>query len=203
MPSDERGLSLYEIDNTLSDLIAMREEVTDPNEITAIDGEIREWVNQELLKFDRCFGYIKGEEQRASMAKEVAAEATKWQKIHENRAKRVRQVVKEVMESRGIPKLERAVGSFSIRNNGGPTPLEIPDPELLPDEYKRITISMPQTTWNRVQQLLEHEDHGLLLSLLMTVTKTADEKKVREALTAGELVSGATLKPRGTNLTIL
>lgn len=198
----EHGLSLWQIDNTIAELVSMREEVQTDEERAAIDGQIEHWVTQELQKFDRCYGYIRREEQQAEIARQVAREAVGWQHTHENRALRMRATILRVMQARNQRHAEGpGVGSFTVRSNGGLQPLEITDEAKIPPTFRMVEVRMDQSTWEAVQLFLEGQE-VILRKLLATVKVSIDNKRVRAALEAGEDVPGAFLGPRGTSLMV-
>src|SRR6266568_4968994 len=202
----EHGMSLYTIDDTISQLIILREEATTDEERVVIDGQIEEWIGRELCELQRsdgCYGLIRHEEQQAAMAYAVEVEASKWRSIHRDRAERVRDMVKAVMEKRGVKKVEGAVGSFMVRANGGVRPMEPVNESKVPDEYRIFTLKLSAHLWKALQIVVTHSADGayLLRMLLSVLTTSVDISAVRKALEAGEEVPGAKLGERGTNLT--
>lgn len=195
-------LSLWKIDETITELLSLREEVETEEERAAIDGQVREWVERELQKFDRCYGFIRYQEQQAAMAAEVQQKAGQWKHIHTARADRVREMVKQVMDHRGTRKIEGpGVGSFTVRPNGGKLALEITDPAIVPAEFQQVILQLPKPLWDMAQVALEH-DRELLLALLLKSDRAIDERAVRAALEAGQEVPGARLRERGTCLVV-
>jgi len=138
------------------------------------------------------------------MAYAVEVEASKWRSIHRDRAERVRDMVKAVMEKRGVKKVEGAVGSFMVRANGGVRPMEPVNESKVPDEYRIFTLKLSAHLWKALQIVVTHSADGayLLRMLLSVLTTSVDISAVRKALEAGEEVPGARLGERGTNLTV-
>lgn len=49
-------------------------------------------------------------------------------------------------------KLQSALGSISLVGNGGKQPVEIADESLIPDEFWRVTVTMPAERWNDIRE---------------------------------------------------
>lgn len=67
--------------------------------------------------------------------------------LMESRAMRLKELIKGCMQTLGKKRLDSAMGSFLVRGNGGAQPVEITDESLVPDDYRRITVTMPLNLW--------------------------------------------------------
>lgn len=128
-------LSLYHLEQTLVELMAMLTEPDlQPEEREAIEGQIKEYVAQEVRKVDNIRGYLKHCGMMLEAAKAEARaqldRAAKWE------AKRdaLKDLVKRAMEAFEVKRLEGTTGAFSLRANGGKQPVIVDNPELVPDE---------------------------------------------------------------------
>ncbi len=199
--TEDHRMSLWAIDETIDQLVTMREEPDiSEEERLAIDGQLEEWVSRQLEKFDGCYGYIRYEEQQAKMAKEVSDTADEWMQVHENRARRVRDMVKRVMDGRGIRRVSGAVGSFTICHNGGKQAVKIPQPDLVPDPFRVWRFSLSYAAFEQLKYALSFHARGS--ELLHDIKSIPDEAKVRAELERGEPVAGAYLEERGNHLRV-
>jgi hypothetical protein len=125
-------------------------------ELAAIEHGITQFVAQQLRDVDGLRAPLKALEQGVAINKADAAAATNRAMVLQNRYDKLKDLIRSCMialdqagewkpkESR---KFESARGSFTLRGNGGAQPVEITDPILVPDEYKRITVTMPLNLW--------------------------------------------------------
>ena len=168
-------LSLYQIESDLSALVEMREQTADmlrqaesegdlPNtidrldeELTTIDAQIREYITAEIRKVDSIRAFWRHCELMTKAAKEEAALQTARAKAWQSRLDRLRETCQAVMA--GIPfpagktrKLEGRTGSLTLRGNGGMEPLDVYQPELVPDDLCDVSITM---TWGQYGALCD------------------------------------------------
>lgn len=166
-------LSLFQIQTGLQDLYAMRAEAVEavqkqkPDadaELKAVDEAIQLYLGAEVKKVDGTAEFILAMDRlchEPRVRKNVTERCAIDLEIDRLKARReslrgilhhVESAVMFVMEGMtwrpGKPrKLEGIRHSMSLRGNGGNQPVEIMDPILVPDEYKRITITMPLNLW--------------------------------------------------------
>ncbi len=125
-------------------------------ELAAIEHGITQFVTQQLRDVDGLRGPLKALEQGVALNKADAAAATNRAMVLQNRYDRLKDLVKQCMialdqagewkpkESRNF---ESARGSFTLRGNGGAQPVEIHDESLVPEDFKRVTITMKLNLW--------------------------------------------------------
>lgn len=141
-------LSLFHIEQTLVDLMAMRDEPDlQPEEREAIEGQITEYVLQHVAKVDHVRGYLKQCEMFILAAKAEAQAQLTFAARWEARRDSLKALVKGAMETFGKKRLEGQTGAFSLRGNGGKQPVVIDNPELVPDEYCVYEIALPGRHW--------------------------------------------------------
>jgi hypothetical protein len=201
------GMSLWAIDQTIAQLVSLRE---DPDlteeEQAAIDYQLSEWIQQEVSKVDRCRSFIRYCEHMAEAAKTQAADYRNMCAIWQGRADRVSLMVQTVMESRGEKKLDGVSGSFAAKVNGGMRKLEPINEALLPDEYRQYRMTLAAPAWRALQAILVGSQATLapaiLRAMLSTVKAEVNTAAVRAALEAGKEVPGARLADRGNHLEV-
>jgi hypothetical protein len=151
-----QNLSLYNLEATLMRLMFEREEIQElPNDnvrthlLTQKDIEIREYVSKEIRKVDGVAYYLKEFEARAAAAKEEAkrlkARADAW----EARRERLETLVKSVMLMSGKARLDGNSNTLKLVPCNPSVDPNI-QMEVLPEEYQRITLTLPLTLWNRL-----------------------------------------------------
>ncbi len=202
----ERGMGLYRIDETIAQLIQLREDpATTEEERAAIDGELKLYAEEQMpAKVDGYRGYIKLCRMNQQAAKEEKAIAFDAERMWASRAERMEEILKEVMERRGVKRLDGKIGHISLKGNGGLAPMEPVNESILPDEYRSISFTLPLPAWYKLQKLLEMTDQGGMLRFMLMSAKAASVNmaSVRAALEAGEDVPGARLAERGKHIEV-
>ncbi len=203
-------LTLFQIEDGLRDLYAMREEACsalavcigangpgEPSELqtqlSLINQAILNYLRAEIRKVDGTADFILSLDRLAHEPRErkgITERCEIDQEIDRLRARRdslrgvlahVKDAVKFVMEGmswrEGKPKkMEGVRHSITLRGNGGAQPVEITDESLVPDEYKKITITLNAEFATR-----------LVVSMAMEDWKDeADFETLRSAVEAGK-----------------
>ena len=181
--------SLYDISVTIVGLHELREQAEyegDAARVTEIDGQLKQYLSNELpAKIDSVRNYIRWQENEA----EVRAEEAKNQEVLAGRAEanveRMKGMLLWCLQQLGQTKLEGALHWVRRQGNGGLRPLNIRQPELVPDEYRLVAIRMPLDKWR------QYGDHCEL------VRTELNNDEIRAALERGEGVPGCELGERG------
>lgn len=172
-------LTLFQIEDGLRDLYAMRQELWEETaatltradeidaELKTIDQAIRDYIGAEIKKTDGVADFILMLDRLCHEQRERKASVERCQidqEIDRLKARRdslrgvlahVKDAVKFVMEGmswrEGKPKkLEGVRHSITLRGNGGAQPVEITDESLVPDEYCRMTVTMTANQWRNL-----------------------------------------------------
>lgn len=192
------GLTLYTIEQTILDLISLRADSHDPEELAVIDQQIADWVKKEIRKVDGVHSYARFVESQIATADCEIKRLTRAKQHWENTLDRLKDVCLRVMELIEAKRLNGTAGRYLlVKGNGGRLPLTITDESLVPDELCDVTVSMPAKLWNRVEF-----EVGPEYLAPARVVRTPNGDRIREALQAGEAVGGARLGERGTHLEI-
>jgi hypothetical protein len=212
--------SLLMIENALSDLMENRAEVEaeiafTPAQVESrrasleeFDKAIVEYVTKEIRKVDNIARWlIEMKLRREAIAAERARLGGIQSQI-ERQETRIKDLVLQVMRDFGdVKKLTGSIGSLRRQNNGGIAPLEIPQPDLVPNSLKRITITLPFEVW----QFILDGDYDVaapcaIVSAVHAANDKAyaepDPKAIREALESDVGVPGARLADRGEHLRV-
>jgi hypothetical protein len=192
-------MTLFELDESLSLLM---ESATD--EAANNDGEIPEELRQALLDYCEAFGakvdnianYIKSQEFEARNAKSEIDRLQSRQATAENKAERLKGLLKYFMETRGLRNMKGRLNTISLRKNSQDS-LIVDSVDRIPSEYCRGSITLPIPEF---EELLRHLPEGHSLRILLTpdgnrfVRREADNAKLRTALASGVSVQGAELR---------
>lgn len=158
----------------LDDLVAELDgDISDPRVAQIIDEFWSELSTDLKTKVDNYAAYVTELNGRAHVRKDEAERLMRRAKVDETLARFLHGRLKDVLQARGIKKLETDRYQVSVRGNGGKQPLDIHDPANVPHEFCR------------------HVDRW-----------EPDSELIREALLAGKSVPGAALMERGTHLHI-
>ena len=166
-------LSLYAIESDLVNLIEMREQVREElgadatpediaEETAAIDNAIALYIKSEITKVDNIRAFWRHCELMRDAAKEEARVQSDRSKAWGARLDRLKATCALVMESIPFPagkpkKLEGRTGALYLKANGGKQAVEVTDESLVPDEYKRVRLSMSKASWAMLLQRAGYE----------------------------------------------
>jgi hypothetical protein len=192
-------MTLFELDESLSLLM---ESATD--EAANNDGEIPEELRQALLDYCEAFGakvdnianYIKSQEFEARNAKSEIDRLQSRQATAENKAERLKGLLKYFMETRGLRNMKGRLNTISLRKNSQDS-LIVESVERIPSDYCRVSFTLPVLEWDQLMQYLP-EGHNLRARLTADADgfarREVDNAKLRTALVSGVAVHGAELR---------
>jgi len=199
-------LSLFHIEQSLLDLMAMREELAEQDpavnpdrdaELAECERAIGEYVTREAAKVDSIHGYLKYATITADVARQEARERAAAAQRLEASAARLKQLVCDIMAQRGVKRLEGTAGRYLLRRgNGGVAPLTL-QPDVLPLEYWDATIVVPASMLEMVRNLAAANGEQVIAK-----ANEPSNSRIRAALAAGEDVPGARLAERGEHVEV-
>lgn len=192
-----KGLSMFEIDESLEALVETAEQEAEAN-----DGEISESIKTALAtyaealghKVDRIANYLKAQKAESELARR---EAERFQARHnaaENREKRLKQMLVWFMVSRETSKLRGMLNTISLQANSIPS-LVIQETTHIPDSFYRAKVELTWPEWHEIVELLppcplrsrlENADNR-------TVQKELQRGILSDALTRGDTIEGVSL----------
>jgi hypothetical protein len=192
-----RGLSIFEIDETLEALIEAAEADAEAN-----NGEVSDAIKSALATYAEAFGYkvdriadfLKAQRAEGEIAQREAERFHNRYKAAENREKRLKQLLVWFMLSRNVPKLRGEFNTISIQANSTPS-LVIQDPSHIPASFYRARIDL---TWPEWIEVLESLPAGPLRERLAFAEGKFVEKELQrgilsDALARGEMIAGVSL----------
>lgn len=151
------AMSLFKIEAELLQLMQLREETAADADMTpaeiaesmkAIDQAIEEYVKREVQKADGIAAYLRECEARAETlakeAKRLMATAAAWDK----RRELVENVTRAAMQSMGKKLIEGGNSTLKLAKN--PASVEVVQPDLVPDDYMRIKVTMTRALRGRI-----------------------------------------------------
>jgi hypothetical protein len=194
------SLSLYSIASELVALKQLRDDAEyegDGEAVKVIDGQIQEWVELCLAtKADGIRGYLEHLRVQQDTWEEEAARYSHLAADAKKARERLKVYVLDAMRLLEAKTIEGRHGEVLLRRrgNGGIKPLVIAQPELVPADYKGVTITVKESEWERLRK-----DGIAVLN-----RKNAEPVPflIREALERGEGVPGCRLDDRGEHLIV-
>jgi hypothetical protein len=152
------SLSLWHIEDAITQLMDMREEATEPEDIAVIEGELVKYAQQEVRKVDNILGYLKHCAMMEAAAKEEAAAQAERARLWKERSARLKRACQSVMETftgGDRKKIEGRTGALLLKGNGGRQAVTISDPLLVPEEYCDYVGSIPGEIWREMLSRFE------------------------------------------------
>jgi len=189
-----KGLSMFEIDESLDALVEAAEQEAEGN-----NGEISDDIKTALATYTEAFGYkvdrianyLKAQKAEAELAQREAERFQARYKSAENREKRLKQMLVWFMISRDTQKLRGAMNTISLQANSTPS-LVIQETSQIPDTFYRARVEL---TWpeiieslppNRLRERLGKADGK-------TVQKELQRGILSDAVARGETIIGVSL----------
>jgi hypothetical protein len=193
------GLTLFDIEDSLHELMTVWQDAQTPEQIEAAETAIREYAESEIRKVDNIRRYLNVCATMAEAAKHEAQVQVNRQKAWESRRDQLKAFVFDVMQRFGLKKLEGQTGSFRVQANGGKLPLVISDESMIPDHLMEMYVTMTfeqylglrNTVWEKYEDGIEVDGPH------------PSNERIRKTLEAGEPVPGARLGDKGEHLRIV
>jgi hypothetical protein len=161
LPSEKPNLTLYGIETQLLELLNFRESIeADPDmtpqeqqeSLKACDESIAEYIRAEVKKCDGIARYLREFEARADTLKEEAARCTAMAKNWQKRYDSLEAMVIDIMQATKQTRIDGRHSVLQLKKN--PPSVEVAQPELVPHEYQRVTITMTKTEWLMILRAL-------------------------------------------------
>jgi outer membrane murein-binding lipoprotein Lpp len=192
-----KGLSMFEIDESLEALVEAAEQEAEAN-----NGEISEDIKTALATYAEAFGYkvdrianyLKAQKAEAELAQREAERFQARYKAAENREKRLKQMLVWFMISRNTQKLRGSLNTISLQANSAPS-LVIQETTHIADSFYRAKI---EVSWPEWIEILAALPQGPLRDRLGNVGGKAVQKELQrgilaDALADGEAITGVSL----------
>lgn len=207
-------LSLFQIEAELLQLIDARQDCMErctaadaaedtvtseecDEELQTITTLIRDYVSREIQKVDGIAKAVKEYTARAKARKQAAEEMAASAARDSETVDRIKEMVLEVMQQFGEKKLPGRLFTITRQGNGGQQALTISQPDLVPDAFKRVLVSMPLMYWDA----LVEQRPGLTHSATVKAVEP-NREAIRNQLEHGEGVMGCKLEDRGEHIRI-
>jgi hypothetical protein len=192
-----KGLSMFEIDESLDALVEAAEQEAEAN-----NGEISDDIKTALATYAEAFGYkvdrianyLKAQKAEAELAQREAERFQARYKSAENREKRLKQMLVWFMISRDTQKLRGALNTISLQANSTPS-LVIQEISQIPDTFYRARVEL---TWLEWCEIIESLPPSRLRNRLgkadgKTVQKELQRGILSDAVARGETIIGVSL----------
>jgi Siphovirus Gp157 len=192
-----KGLSIFEIDESLAALVEAAEADAEAN-----NGELSEPIKEALVTYAEAFGYkvdriadfLKAQKAEAEIAQREGERFQARHKAAENREKRLKQMLVWFMLTRNVQKLRGELNTICLQANSAPS-LVINETTHIPASFYRARIEISWPEWIEVIEALPQ---GPLRDRLMSgegkfVQKELQRGILSDALARGEVVEGILL----------
>ena len=203
--------TLFVIEHALADLFDTRQELMDQVAFTdeqiaekqaaldAVDAAIVEYITKEVHKVDNIARLLIDLKAREQALADEAERLEKMANVCQQTSDRIKAIVLQVMRDYDVRKLEGRIGTLRRQASGGVQGVDIRQPELLPEEYRKVRAMMDGEMWNEVCGLLRTAGIGLVH---IRADEEPDLTAIGEALRNGQAVPGCQLKERGEHLRV-
>jgi Siphovirus Gp157 len=192
-----KGLSIFEIDESLAALVEAAEADAEAN-----NGELSDSVKEALATYAEAFGYkvdriadfLKAQKAEAEIAQREGERFQVRHKAAENREKRLKQMLVWFMLTRKVQKLRGELNTITLQANSAPS-LVVNEATHIPPTFYRAGVEI---TWPEWVEVLEALPQGPLRDRLMNgegriVQKELQRGILSDALARGEVVEGVAL----------
>ena len=192
-----RGLSIFEIDESLAALVEAAEADAEAN-----NGELSEPIKEALVTYAEAFGYkvdriadfLKAQKAEAEIAQREGERFQARHKAAENREKRLKQMLVWFMLTRNVQKLRGELNTICLQANSAPS-LVVNETAHIAASFYRARIEI---TWPEWVEILETLPQGPLRDRLTNgqgkfVQKELQRGILSDALARGEVVEGVSL----------
>ncbi len=190
-----RGLTLFEIDRELDELLdnAEAEAAANQGQISAETKQaIEAYLEAFHKKVDAIAGYIRYQEIVAETARREEQRLAVRKRAAENRVKSLKEMLVYFLLARGLKKMEGELNTISLQKNGQPS-LVVDDPSAVPDCFYEASVRLCKTELQAlVTQLPDGELRARLERALQHELGIA-QGAVRSALLKGKAIAGARL----------
>lgn len=198
------NLTLHNIETSLIELFAFRDEVARDPDITpqeqveslkAIDTQIEQYVAAELDKADGIAHNLHEFEVRMATCQAEAKREQDRAKMWEAHYGRLANATLKAMQARGTKKIETARTTLKIAKN--PASVEVFDSSAVPKPYLRRMVTLNADLYDRIAaHLMGTKDGAPLFSELLEAKTTQPEAmktEIAKELKAGVAVDGCKL----------
>lgn len=141
------SLSLYDLSAELVRLMNAWDE-TEGNERVFIETELQLYVDAQVKKVDDIRAFLVHCQVMADAADLEAARQKRNAKAWQARYDRLKNLCQYTMERFEVKRLDGKTGSLLLKGNGGKQPVEITNPELVPDEFCVYEGAIPVRVWD-------------------------------------------------------
>ncbi|MFN7995315.1 MAG: siphovirus Gp157 family protein [Bryobacteraceae bacterium] len=192
-----KGLSIFEIDESLAALVEAAEADAEAN-----NGELSEPIKEALVTYAEAFGhkvdriadFLKAQKAEAEIAQREGERFQARHKAAENREKRLKQLLVWFMLTRNVQKLRGELNTICLQANSAPS-LVVSETTHIPASFYRARIEI---TWPEWVEILETLPQGPLRDRLTNgqgkfVQKELQRGILSDALARGEVIQGTAL----------
>ncbi len=200
MKTSAEGLSLFQIDAELDEIVEEAQSLNVPDE--ALPSELLDrfqlFCRAYEEKADRIGHFVRIMEFREQCCRQEAARLLDRARVTEGKVKRTKAMVMYLLMKRGLSKLEGQQFTFRIHSNSQDS-VRILDEAAVPIRCQRIQLNVDGTMWETILSSLPDELTATLEGAIQA--KVPDTAAIKAAVSRNEDVPGVEVK-RGYHLRV-
>jgi len=179
--------SLWQIEQSLVDLEELRATLVDEGDsegVSAVDGQIKEWLTAEASKVTSYVGLIRSKQATVEAAKAEKARVDAILKAAEADVERLKANALAVMQRFDVKELKATPGGGLRRQgNGGLEPLDVSEWLNIPSEYRMVSMKVPIDLVTPMMTAANQVDSKKADKIEVTIKpQLIDTEAIREAL---------------------
>jgi hypothetical protein len=190
-----RGLTLFEIDRELDELLDEAEAEAEANQ-----GQISAEMKQAIEAYPEAFHkkvdsvarYVRYREIVAESARKEEQRLSARKRAAENRVRSLKEMLVYFLLARGLRKMEGELNTITLHTNGQPS-LAIDDPSSVPDCFHEASVRLRKTELEALIAPLPDGELRQRLEHALPEGIGNAQGAVRSALLQGEAITGARL----------
>jgi hypothetical protein len=203
-------LTLYEIEDGLRAAVEAYEEAREQLELVGNESPevvnaayermrhaemaVKGYLAEEVRKVNGIYGYIRHCDAMHALCDEEINRLVARAKTWERRRDWLKALTLQVMQQFDAKKFETATAVIRRQANGGVVAPVIVDPAMIPPEYVKLTVQLPESQWKSLCGLTCVEGANIKREFMLGA--------IGAALARGEIVPGAKPGERGEHLRV-
>jgi hypothetical protein len=182
------AFTLFQIEESL---VLLAESAEEEGLTPEIETALTAYLEGAVEKRDRVAEFIHFCEGMAELAKAEVKRLQARQKHFEATADRVSSMVLHVLDWLRVKKLEGRMNTLKKRKC--PPSVNVIDEQKIPEEYKRVTVTLPLPQWQELLAETSEDSRNTVLSGLRKQEISLDLEAIKQALNLEKVVEGADL----------
>jgi hypothetical protein len=187
-PTIASTLTLFQVEQSL---VLLAESAEEEGLTPELEQALVRYLEGAAEKRDRVAEFILFCEGMAGLAKSEVKRLQARQKHLEATAERVSSMVLRVLDFLGVPKLEGR--THTLKKRKCPASVKILEEDKIPAAYKRVTLTLPLSEWQKVVEGVPEDLQKALVASIRKQEISLDLESIKQALNMEEKIEGADL----------